>query len=114
MPLQIQTLNPETTRLVLDGRLDAPGCERVETQFTAAAAGSRGDILVDLTAVDYIGSLGIRLLISSARTVKRRGRQMIIYGAQAQPSDVFETVALTDLIPVAANHAEAVGLLAGG
>ncbi len=114
MPLQIVPLDANTTRLVLDGRLDAPGCEKVETQFTAATSAAQGNILVDLTKVEYIGSLGIRLLISNARSMQRRSRKMVIFGAQAQPQDVFETVALADLIPIATSQAEAVGLLGGG
>ncbi len=113
MPLKIAA-DGGTTRLILDGRLDAAGCEKVETQFTAATSSAQGNILVDLTGVDYIGSLGIRLLISGARTVRRRGNRMVIIGAQAQPSDVFETVALADLIPIAGSESEAKGLLAGG
>lgn len=114
MPLQIQPLDSNATRLVLDGRLDAAGCEKIETAFTAAASSAKGDILVDLTGVDYIGSLGIRLLISTGRSVRRRGGRIAIFGAQAQPSDVFDTVALADLIPIAASQAEAVSLLASG
>ena len=114
MPLKIDAGDARTTRLILDGRLDAAGCEKVETSFTAAASAARGHVLVDLTAVDYIGSLGIRLLISAARTVRRRGQRMVILGAQQQPSDVFETVALADLIPIAATESEATDLLAGG
>lgn len=114
MPLHILTIDAETTRLVLDGRLDAAGCETIETAFTAAASAARAHILVDLTGVEYVGSLGIRLLISTGRNVQRRGRRMVIYGAQAQPRDVFETVALADLIPLATSQAEALGLLAGG
>lgn len=112
MPLKIAA-EAGTTRLTLDGRLDAAGCEKLETQFTAAISAAQGSILVDLTGVDYIGSLGIRLLISTARTVKRRGFRMVIVGAQPQPSDVFETVALADLIPIAATESDAKGLLSG-
>lgn len=114
MPLKIASHDAQTTRLILDGRLDADGCDKVETAFTAAASAASGDVLVDLAGVDYIGSLGVRLLIGTARAVRRRGRRMVIIGAQQQPMDVFDTVALADLIPIAATEAEAAGLLAGG
>jgi anti-anti-sigma factor len=113
MRFDIVEVDGATTRLVLDGRMDAPGCEKIETPFTAAASAAGRNILVDMTSVAYIGSLGIRLLISNARVVQRRGRKLVIYGAQEQPTDVFETVALGDLIPIAASQQEAMGLLAG-
>jgi anti-anti-sigma factor len=114
MRLETVPIDANTTCCKLEGRMDAPGCERIETAFTAAVSAASGDVLVDLSKVDYIGSLGIRLLISNARVVQRRGRRMVIFGAQPQPRDVFETVALADLVPIARDQAEAAGLLAGG
>ncbi|MBY0333342.1 MAG: STAS domain-containing protein [Acetobacteraceae bacterium] len=114
MRLEIVPIDAGTTRLRLIGRMDGPGCERIETSFTAASSAAAAHVLVDMSEVDYVGSLGIRLLISNARVVHRRGRKIVIIGAQPQPQDVFETVALADLIPIARDDAEAVGLLAGG
>lgn len=114
MALEIVPMDATTTRLVLHGRLDALGCERVGTAFTAAASRAAGDVLIDLTRLEYIGSLGIRLLISNARMLQRHGRRMVIFGARPQPRDVFETVALGDLVPIAEDQTEAMGLLAEG
>ena len=114
MRLEIVQLDPTTTRLELEGRMDAPGCERIETAFTAAASASGAHMLVDLRKVEFVGSLGVRLLISSARVIQRRGRKMVIFGAQAQPMDVFETVALPDLIPIVVDQDEALALVAAG
>lgn len=114
MQLEIVPIDATTSRIVLDGRLDAPGCERIETQFTAHASASPAHILVDMSKLAFIGSLGIRLLISNARVIQRRGRKMIIIGAGAQPMDVFETVALGDLIPIVKDEAEAKALIAAG
>ena len=114
MHLEIVQIDTDTSRLALAGRLDADGSERIETQFTAAASASGTHVLVDLTKLDYIGSLGIRLLIGSARVVQRRGRRMVIFGAGPQPTDVFETVALADLIPIVADQDAALALIAAG
>lgn len=113
MPLAIVQVESNIIRLDLDGRLDAAGCEKIETAFTAAASAAGGHVLVNLSKVDYIGSLGIRLLISTGRVVTRRGCRVVICGAQSQPRDVFETVALADLIPIVADEAAAKALLAG-
>jgi anti-anti-sigma factor len=112
MRLEIVQVEPNTTRLDLDGRMDAAGCEKIETAFTAAASAAGGHLLVNLAQVNYIGSLGIRLLISTARIVTRRGRRIVICGAQSQPRDVFETVALGDLIPIVADEPAAKAILA--
>lgn len=113
MRFEATELDSDTTRIVLDGRLDAVGAEKIETTFTATASASARNIVVDLAGVGFIGSLGIRMLIANARVVQRRGRRMVLFGAQPQALDVFETVALSDLIPIAATEAEARAILAG-
>jgi anti-anti-sigma factor len=113
MRFEVTELDAATDRVTLDGRLDALGAERIETSFTALTSASGKNILVDLSGVGFIGSLGIRLFIGTARVVQRRGRKMVLFGAQAQPLDVFETVALDDLIPVVATESEALAIVAG-
>lgn len=97
-------------RIALRGRLDAAGAERIEQDFAAALARRGGPVLLDLGGVAFVGSLGIRLLVSGARQMSRRGLRVVIYGVQAQVMEVFETVALDQLIPIAADEAAARGL----
>jgi anti-anti-sigma factor len=114
MRFEVTELADGIVRIALDGRLDAAGAEKIETGFTAAASATGKHVLVDLSGIAFVGSLGIRMFISSARVVQRRGRTMVLFGAPPQAMDVFETVALSDLIPIVAKEAEARALLAGG
>lgn len=98
-------------RLVLRGRLDAAGCERIETAVTAMVVKGPGDVVVDLGGVTFVGSLGIRLLISAARAATRNRRRLVICGAQPAVAEVFTTVALDDLIPIVADEASAIARL---
>lgn len=111
MELQVVQDAGAPTRLVLVGRLDASGTEKVEVLFMARVRAAAGDVLVDMTAVGFVGSLGIRLLISAARLAERAGRKVVLFGAQPPVAEVFRTVALDDLIPVAADEAAALALL---
>jgi anti-anti-sigma factor len=99
-------------RYELSGRLDSAAVEQIEAKLTASARGRSGDVVFDLHLVPFIGSLGIRMLISAARILQRQGRKLVLAGVQPQVMDVFETVALSDLIPIAANADEAAQLLA--
>ncbi len=103
----------EIIRVALDGRMDAVGAEKIETSFTTLASASGKHVILDLSGVPFIGSLGVRLLIGSARVVHRCGRKMVLFGAQTQAQEVFETVALSDLIPIASTEAEALALIGG-
>jgi len=105
-------LASDINRIALAGRLDAPGTEAAELRFTAAVAGTNRHALVDFADVCFVGSLGIRLLLSVARVLQRRGWRMVLFGVAGQAREVFDTVALAEVIPIAADEAEARRLLA--
>lgn len=110
MQMEIVELGPDANRVVLDGRLDAAGTGAIELRFTALVAPAERHAVVDLGAVPFVSSLGIRMLLSVARTLNRRGRRMIIMGTQPAVMTVFETVSLQTLIPLANDEAHALAL----
>lgn len=113
MNLVATTLSDTIQRVALQGRLDAAGAAEIETRFTGTISAGGKNVVLDLGGVEFLGSLGIRLIIANARVLQRRGMQLLIIGAQAQPLDVFETVDLGSLVPILATEAEALARLAG-
>jgi len=103
----------QAVRFVLEGRLDSAGTEQIEARLTAAVGRGTSNVIVDLGKVPFVGSLGIRMLVSLGRTLQRQGRTVVLTSVQPLVQDVFETVALGEMIPIAANPAEAAQLLAG-
>lgn len=98
--------------VILQGRLDGAGAEEIELPFTASLGALGKPVMLDLSAVPFVGSLGIRLLLSVARVVQRKGQRLVIFGAQPAVAEVFETVVLSELVPVADDKAAATALLA--
>ncbi len=99
--------------LVLKGRLDAAGTEQVEVAFAARIRAASGHAMVDMRAVSFVGSLGLRMLVAAARAADRAGRKMVIFGVQAPVAEVFSTTALDELIPVLPDEATARGHIGG-
>jgi anti-anti-sigma factor len=100
-------------RYALEGRLDSAGIEQIEAPLTDCVRRGTTNIILDLARVPFVGSLGIRMLVSLGRTLQRQGRTIVLTGVQPLVLDVFETVALGEIIPIAANPAEAAQFLAG-
>jgi anti-anti-sigma factor len=113
MQMDIVDFAPHANRVVLDGRLDAAGAGAVELRFTASIAPVDRHAVVDLGAVPFVSSLGIRMLLAVARSLQRRGRKLVLLNPQPSVMAVFDTVALGTLIPIAADEAEAVALVSG-
>ena len=59
-------------RVGLVGRLDTPGVDAIETRFTGAVCPRGARTVVDLSGVEFIGSLGLRMFITIARALSRR------------------------------------------
>ncbi len=94
-------------QLTLSGSLDAAAVAKVETAFQALVSNSEKSAIIDMTEVAFCGSLGVRMLLAAARVAERRGRKMIIAGARPEVRQVFDTVGLGALIPLADSVDEA-------
>jgi anti-sigma B factor antagonist len=99
--------------VVLQGRMDTVGVDRVETQVTAAVSGASGDAALDLGSVSFLASMGVRLIIALARSQKARGRRLVLFGAQPAVRATLDMVALDKIIPLLPGRAEAQAHLAG-
>ena len=112
MRFEVIELGPTANKVVMLGRLDSATVGGVETPFTAAVAASGRSAVLDLTGLEFLSSLGIRLLLSSARVVTRRGGKVVMFGAQPMVAEVLEAMALDQVLPLVATEAEAAALLA--
>lgn len=78
--------------LKLSGRLDSGTARAVEDSFAAAHAdpgAGPARIVADLTALSYISSAGLRVLLLSAKRVKHAGGKLALFGLNASVREVF-------------------------
>jgi len=112
MEMSVTDLPGNVTRVGLDGRLDAQGADRVGLRFSAAVAAPGHDAIVDLSGVSFVASMGLRLLISSARALNQKGGKLVLFGATALVQEVLDDTALDQIIPIVATEADALAELA--
>jgi anti-anti-sigma factor len=101
------------TCIRLNGRLDAPGADRIDLRFTAHAAAGPYHAVVDMAGVNFVASMGLRLLISTARAMHVKGRQMVLFGATGPVREVLEQAAIDQIIPLVGDEAQALEHLRG-
>jgi|SoimicMinimDraft_8_1059736.scaffolds.fasta_scaffold30798_1 anti-anti-sigma factor len=106
--LEVSSLTEGLTRIVLSGRLDTPGVDQIETQFVAAAVPPGKNVVVDLSRVKFISSMGIRMLVSVARSLQQRRARFVLYGPTPLVNEVFEHVSLRDLMLIVADETAAI------
>lgn len=103
MELTVEHLDPDTACIVLTGRLDIAGSETINVPFTAAASAKRF-LMVDMSGVGFLASIGIRTLFSKAKMVQARGGKMVIAAPPPNVSEVLELTGVGVLIPIFANR----------
>ena len=100
MQIDSEKLENGITKVSLSGRLDILGTQAIDMKFTAITATQKALVLIDMSEVSFLASLGMRTLISSAKALASRGGHMVICKPQPNVLDVLETSGLSSLIPV--------------
>lgn len=110
MQLQLGDEVDGVLHLSLVGRLDTPGVDIIETPLTARLVPRGASAIIDLSQVTFVGSGGIRMFITIARTLGRKGGKLVLYGAQPLVAQVFETTSLNQVVPVRSDATAAVAV----
>jgi anti-anti-sigma factor len=111
MEMEFSELDGNVDKVALHGRLDRPGADRVEARFGAAMSRVGRDVVVDISGVGFLASMGMRMLITAARTKNRAGRRIVLFGPQPLVKEVLDHVSLTEIVPIAADEHEALRVL---
>lgn len=108
MSISYNDIGENLRHIVISGRLDMPGTDPVAAQLETLAAAPKKGVVVDLTALRFLASIGIRALIVSAKAVQRRGGKMVLVvneGSSVMMS--LDATGLGALLPVFRNTADA-------
>jgi anti-sigma B factor antagonist len=82
-----------------------------QSLYTSLETKKEPRVAIDLSAVDYITSSGIALLIGTKRRVEAKQGRLVLCGLRPDIRDLFAVMKLVDLFDIADDEAGAIGLL---
>jgi serine/threonine-protein kinase RsbW len=82
------------------GRLDSNSSPRLEKALTAQLQQGVTWLLVDMTAVEYIASSGLKVLVSAWRRARDAGGDVVLAGMQPRLIEIFEMVGFDMLFQI--------------
>jgi anti-anti-sigma factor len=88
MDMTVTRADDDIAHVALDGRFDIQGAQEVDSRFVELADSSKA-MIVDLSKVSFIASLGVRTLMLSAKALIRRGSELVVYGASENVDKVL-------------------------
>ena len=100
MKLEYSELDNGIRIITLIGRLDMAGANLIEKQFVQHCSGDNVFVLVDLAQVNYLSSIGIPMLISSAKGVTNRGGRMAFINPQMGVKTVLDITGVSNMIRI--------------
>jgi anti-sigma B factor antagonist len=111
MRLHYSELDSGVRLIKLNGTLDIYGVNQVDAEFVRHCTGDNVCVLVDLSKVNFISSIGIPLLINSAKSLARHGGKMALLNPKRFVEDSLEIMGIPMIIPIYHNLNAAVSEL---
>jgi anti-sigma B factor antagonist len=111
MDIAVEELAGGIAKVVLRGRFDTTGAAVIEMPFNAIVTEKRA-VVVDLTAVNFLSSYAIRVLLVGAKIIKSKGGRLVILCPDNNVAKVLRTAGTDALIPVFKDEQAAAAALA--
>ncbi len=83
--------------ILLEGELDQEEVLHLKAGFDAAVKRAKGDVVVDLSGVTFIATLGIGLIVSTREKLEERGQTLKLANVPAFIEKTFQVMSLTEV-----------------
>jgi len=104
-----ETKKDKATVLVVEGRIDSGTSAELEKKLIAMIeAGGVKDIAMDFSAMEYISSAGLRVLLMAAKKAGKLGGKVVLSGLSANVKEVFDISGFSSIFNIYASQEEAV------
>ena len=91
----------------LVGNLDSATSPRTQQELEAIVSQGAQRIAVDFSALDYISSAGLRVLLGLAKQVRGKGGALRTFGLNQTVREVFDISGFSMILPVFPSEADA-------
>ncbi len=100
MEIHVSEIDNGIGLIKLVGTLDVIGTGEIETKFSGYCSGDKVRVVVDLADVDFLASIGIRMLVTTAKSVASRGGKMVLLNPTSDVRGVLEVTGIPAIIPI--------------
>lgn len=93
-----KTLNGKELIIEIEGRLDTTTAPELENELKASLDGIE-ILIMNLEKLDYISSAGIRVILSTQKTMNKQGK-LIIKKVNESVMEVFDITGMVDILTI--------------
>jgi anti-sigma B factor antagonist len=107
MQLTCIDLSDGIRQIHLAGRLDIEGACAIDLKLSTLVATGARLVVVDLSDVDFMASLGLSTLVQAAKAANLRGGKLVMMAPQPNVAKVLVSTRVAERIPVCPDLAQA-------
>lgn len=85
------------TVVAVNGRVDSLSAGDLETEMKKLIEEGRANFLLDLSGVEFLSSSGLRVLVTTLKTVRKAGGDLRLAALSQRASDAIELAGLDPL-----------------
>lgn len=100
------------THVRLRGSLDIAGTSSVSVKFIASTAAKRQHVLLDMSEVDFVSSIGLGMLMQVVRALGSDGKRVVLVAPTPDVAGVIRTLRIDSVMPIADSLEAARALIA--
>ena len=93
-----KNLNGTELTVIISGRLDTTTAPELEAEFKGSLDGVE-KLVLDFTALEYLSSAGLRVLLAAQKTMNKQGK-MIIKNVNETINEIFEVTGFIDILTI--------------
>jgi len=108
-----EVLDGGLMKVALSGLLDAPGAMAIEDQFTERIRERGGNIILDMSGLEYMSSYGLRMILTSAKILHDQGGGLYLAAPTSRVMEVIKVAGYDTMFPVYETVADAILYLGG-
>ena len=86
-------------KVSLEGRLDTTTAPKLEAELRPVLKNGVTNLTIDLEALDYVSSAGLRVLLSAQKIMNKQG-EMTVRNVPEAVMEVFEVTGFVDLLNI--------------
>ena len=106
MEITTRTLQ-DVTIVALAGHLDSNTSPEAQAAIDAILAGGGRKVVIDFSALDYISSAGLRVLLGTAKRLNQERGALRLFGLNETVREVFEISGFATILSVVDTEANA-------
>lgn len=106
MLLKVVKQDPTQLMLAISGRLDMAGVREIEINFTEQIGNADRNVIVDMSEVPFLASLGMRMFLSAAKKLRVNDKTLALLNPDDMVKDAMRIAGMDKIIPLVDSEEE--------